>query len=303
VGGSLWLNQKRAVVGGTNGLSSLVGLFGNLGIVLDEGPHFLTVDGKLQLNLQDAPTSGVFATTDYLEASALYAYQIGNPYLGPYARAGFRTGVFPGYLYLASDSDPTGEVVVHRRDGSSESYTFGGEANPDDLRIQLASPFAPFILQEEVGANLKAATLDLKLLQATVATRLGWGFRQGIANDLLVVKGEERGSLVTLQEVGNYYTTGPLVGANANITFARWLFGQAEAGALLPVQDADRAGSSLRRRILVDMSGTAGLKFPALTSFLHASFDYSFRLQRDGYLTGKTMVDQSVMARVSLQIF
>lgn len=303
VGGSLWMNQKKGVVGGTNGVSALVGVFSNFGMVYDKGSHFLTVDAKLQLNLVDAPTSGVLASTDYLEAGALYAYNINNDYIGPYARAGLKTRVFPGYLYLAEDEESTGQVTVNRLDGSVERYSFGSEAHPDDLRIEVAEPFAPFILQEEIGANLKAVDLDLKLLELSVGTRLGWGFRQGITNGLLVAQGDERGAQVTLNEVDDYTTTGPIAGASANLTFARWLFGQAEMAALLPVQDADRAGSTVAKRVLLDASGTAGLKFPALTSMLHASFDYTFRLQRDGYLTGKTMFDQIIMARVSLQLF
>ena len=303
VGGTLWMNQKRSVVGGTNGVSALVGVFSNFGMVYDKGPHFLTVDAKLQLNLQDAPTSGVFASTDYLEAGALYAFNINNDYIGPYARASLKTRVFPGYLYLESEEDATGQVTINRLDGSAETYTFGSEADADDLRIEVAKPFAPFILQEEIGANLKAVSLDLKLLELSVGTRVGWGFRQGITNGLYVVQGDERGGQVTLNEVDDYTTTGPLAGATANITFARWLFGQAEIGALLPVQDTSRAGDDVGSRILLDASGTAGLKFPALTSKLHASFDYTFRLQRDGYLTSRTMFDQIVMARVSLQLF
>ena len=303
VGGSLWMNQKTGVVGGTNGVSALVGVFGNFGMVYDEGSHFLTVDAKLQLNLQDAPTSGVFASTDYLEAAALYAYNINNPYIGPYARAGFKTRVFPGYLYLADETVGAGQVDVNRLDGSVDRYSFGTEAHPDDLRLEIAKPFAPFILQEELGANLKAVDLDLKVLELSVATRVGWAFRQGITNGLFVVDGDERGAAVTLNEVDDYFTTGPLAGASANLTVARWLFGQAEVAALVPVQDRARAGSSVARQLLLDASGTAGLKFSALTSKLYASFDYTFRMQRDGFLTSKTMFDQIVMARVSLQLF
>ncbi len=303
VGGTLWMNQKRAVVGGTNGVSALVGAFSNFGMVFDRGPHFVTVDAKLQLNLQDAPTSGMFASTDYLEAGALYAYNINNPYVGPYARAGFKTRVFPGYLYLAEEETGAGQVVINRLDGEVETHLFGSEAHPDDLRLEVAKPFAPFILQEEFGANLKAVDLDLKLLELSVATRVGWAFRQGLTNGLLVVDGDERGASVTLNEVDDYFTTGPLAGASANLTFARWLFGQAEFAALMPVQNRTQAGDSAGSQVLLDASGTAGLKFPALTSKLHASFDYTFRLQRDGFLTSKTMFDQIIMARMSLQLF
>ncbi len=304
LGGSLWMNQKSHVVGGTNGVSALVGVFGNFGMVYDKGPHFLTVDAKAQLNLQNQPTSALFASTDYLEASALYAFNINNDFVGPYARAGLKTRLFPGYLYLAAENAREGTVEVHELGKADPSiYRFGGEAHPDDLRIEVAKSFAPLVMQEELGANLKAVNVDLKLLELSVATRGGWAFRQGFTGGLLVVDGPERGQRVVLNEVDDYTTNGPIVGASANLTFARWLFGQADFSALLPVQNRARAGESFGKRLLLDASGTAGLKFPALTSLLHASFDYSFRLQRDGYLTDALIFDHMVMARVSLQIF
>jgi hypothetical protein len=269
VGGTLWLNQRRAVVGNTNGVSALAGVFGNFGMVYDEGNHFLSVESRLQLNLRDPVTAGMFATTDYFEGSALYAYNINNPYIGPYARAGFKTRAYYGYLYLASEDESVGSgtVTVNRLNSPTpDVYQFGTEAHPDDLRIQVAKPFAPFILQEEIGANLKALDLDLRLLEVSVATRLGWGLRQGLTNGLLVVRGSERGDNIVLDEVDDYATNGPVLGANANVTFARWLFGQGQFGMMVPLQNRADAGPDVASRILMDLSGTAGLKLPALTS-------------------------------------
>src|SRR5690606_32456580 len=124
---------------------------------------------------------------DRWEAAALYAYNIGNPYVGPYARASFSTRVTPGYLYLEEEDGANVTVNIARANGDLETLTYGDEANQDDLRIRVAKAFAPITLQEEIGANLKAATIDLLLLKLDVATRLGFGFRQGFVNDLLVV--------------------------------------------------------------------------------------------------------------------
>ena len=57
------------------------------------------------------------------------------------------------------------------------------------------------------------------------------------------------------------------------------------------------------RRLLIDMSGTAGLKLPPLTSFLFASFDYTFRMQKDGYITPDLQFDHSLMARATISLF
>jgi len=301
VGGNLVFDQQSRVIGTTNGTSTVVGLFGNFSMVFDRGPHFLKVDSRLNVNVMDPRYASAFSTTDFFEGSALYAFNIKNPWVGPYARAGFRTKVYPGYLYLENDG-PSGVVNVNRLDGSVDSYAFGSQSNVDDLRIEVAKAFAPLVLQQEIGANLKAVDIDLRLFELSVATRLGFGFREGISNGLLVVDGQEDGGVVNLFEVDDYWTLGPVAGASATVTFARWLFGSAEAGVMVPVRDTDRAGSDFADRLLIDLSGTGGFKFPAL-SFFYASVDYTLRLQRDGYLTSNTQFAHSIMARANLQIF
>lgn len=302
VGGSLNFNQEANVVGTTNGVSALLGLFGNFSMVFDKGNHFLKVDSQLALTVRDPETADAFSTQDYFTGSALYAFNINNPFVGPYARFGFQTKVFPGYLYLEEEDAATGVVNVNRLDGSVETYTFGGEANTDDLRIKLADAFAPLILQEEIGGNLKAADIDLRLFDLSVATRLGFGFRQGITNGLLVVEGDERGTPVNLFEVDNYNTLGPVAGATATVTFARWLFGSGELGMMAPLKDYEEAGDNFGERLLIDLAATGGLKFPSL-SFFYATIDYTLRLQRDGFLTDDTQFAHSIMARGNLQLF
>ena len=301
-GGSLTLTHRENVVGGTSGVSALWGLFGNFGMVFERGSHFVSITSDLAVALNDPAVAHVASTQDRWEASALYAYNLGNPYLGPYGRASFSTRVFPGYLYVEEDDDVLMVEIAHT-DGTTETRTLGGEANQDDLRIKVAERLSPVVLQEEVGANLKAVDLDLLLLKATIATRLGFGFRQGITSDLLIVTGDEDDSPLRLAEVDNYDTLGPVLGATANVTVARWLFGTGNFGLLVPLQDTDRAGSDFGDRLLVDLAGTAGLKLPHLTRILYASFDYTFRLQKDGYIANDLQFDQTLMARVNLQLF
>jgi hypothetical protein len=302
-GGTLNLIHRENVVGGTSGVSWLAGLFGNFSMVYDRGSHFVSVTSDLALTLNDPAVASVASTQDRWDAAALYAFNLGNPYLGPYARASFSTRVFPGYLYLQEENRDTVTVNIQRLDGTIETRTFGDDASQDDLRIKVAEPFAPIILQEEIGGNLKAVSLDLLLLQLTVATRLGFGFRQGFVNELLVVRGDDKGTPVNLVEVDDYSTLGPVIGANGTVTFARWLFGAASFGMMVPLKDTDDAGRDFGRRLLIDLSGTAGLKLPPITNFLFASFDYSMRLQRDGYISRRTQFDQTIMARVNLSLF
>jgi hypothetical protein len=302
-GGSLSLTQRSNVVGGTSGVTALAGLYGNFSLVFDRGNHFLSITSDLALNLNDPAIAKVWSTQDRWDAAALYAFNINNPYIGPYVRGSFQTRVFPGHLYLESDDDQV-LVNIQRADGTTDSILIGDEANLDDLRIKVANPFSPITLQEEVGANLKAVSIDLLLLKLSVATRLGFGFRQGIMNGLLVPEGDPgEDNPLLLREVETYNTLGPVLGANATVTFARWLFGSAQFGMMVPLKDKEAAGDKFGGRLLMDFSGSAGLKLPALTSFLFASFDYTFRLQKDGFVINDVQFDQTLMARLNVTLF
>lgn len=302
-GGTVLFNQVRGAVGSTSGTTSQFGVFGNFGLVLDKGVHFVDVNAQLRLDLVDPITGSITPTHDRFEASGLYSYKLNNPYVGPYVRAAMRTRIFPGYLYLQRDS-AVGMVTINRLDGTTDNFVFGSQANPDDLRIRVAKAFAPLRLQEELGANLKAVDLDLVLIKLNVGTRIGFGFRQGFTNGLLVADSSEKADPVVLREVDDYSTLGPVVGATASVTFARWLFGSAEFGLLAPLLNTDKSASGTTQgRLLLDFSGTAGFKVPILANFLFASADYTFHLERDAFLTARTQFEHAVMVRVSVTLF
>ena len=305
-GGNMLFDQKRSVVGKTSGTAALIGLFGNFGLVIDKRPHFVDVDAAVQLDLVDPVTGSISPTRDRFEAAGLYSYKL-NRYVGPYVRAGMRTRVFPGYLYLSRERG-AGMVTINRLDGRNEVRLFGTGASPDDLRIRIASPFAPLRLQEEVGANFAAADLRLCLLtlaiKLAISTRVGFGFRQGITNGLLVVDGSEQADPLVLREVDDYSTLGPVVGANASITLARWLFGTAQLGVLAPLMNADKSASARTAgRLLIELSGTAGFRVPLATKRVFASADYTFALERDAFLTARTQFEHAILARVSVALF
>ncbi len=301
-GGNLLMNQRFNAVGNTSGTTNVLGLFGNFGLSFDRGPHFVDVTSDFRLDLLDPVTGSVWPTNDRFQASGLYSYKIKGAPIGPYVRASMQTRLFTGFAYLESNS-PTGAATINRIDGTTETIAFGTEANPDDLRIKVASAFAPLKLQEEVGANFKAVDLDLRLLKLSVGTRAGFGFRQGFMNGLLVVRGSEDDAPVVFDEVDDYTTLGPVIGADASVTFARWLFANGHFSALVPVTNTDDAGSSFGARLLIDLAGTAGFKVPILADFLYASADYTFRVERDGYITGQTQFEHSLMARATVTLF
>jgi hypothetical protein len=306
-GGTLMFNQRANAVGMTSGTNAQFGLFANFGLLFDKGEHLFDVAADMKLDLVDPYTGSVMPTSDRFSASGLYSYKINNPYLGPYVRGAMRTRIFPGYLYLETGRPTTTVNVVHL-DGTTTQQTIGNEANPDDLRVKVAKPFGPFMLQEEIGANIKAIDADLLLVKLNVGTRIGFGFRQGLMNELLVL--DEASSLeepqdpITLREVANYNTLGPVIGANASVTFARWLFGSAQFGLLAPIMNtSDSQSDGFAGRLLLDFSGSAGFKVPILTNLLYASADYTFRLERDAFITSATQFEHALMARASVTLF
>jgi hypothetical protein len=304
-GGTLMFNQRANAVGMTSGTYSQFGIFGNFGLLFDKGVHLFDVNASLRLELVDQYTGSVQPTNDRFEASGLYSYKINNPYFGPYVRGSMRTRIFPGYIYLQTP-DETTTVEIQKLDGTTEVQTIGNEANPDDLRVKVAKPFGPFLIQEELGANLKAIDLDLLLVKLNVGTRIGFGFRQGIMNGLYVVDGSDEAGTnpIRMREVDDYNTLGPVIGANASVTFARWLFGSAQFGVLAPITSRDKSRESgFGGRLLVDFSGTAGFKVPILTNLLFASADYTFRLERDAFITDETQFEHQLMARATVTLF
>jgi hypothetical protein len=303
-GGSLMFNQMRNAVGMTSGTTAQFGLFGNFGLVIDKGVHFIDVNAETRLDLLDPVTGSLTPTHDRFQASGLYSYKLNNEYLGPYVRGSMTTRIFPGYVYFENSADTITLNIVDHNGATIRTATLGNEANPDNLRYKVAKPFAPLQLQEEVGANLKAVAVDLSLLKLNVGTRLGFGFRQGLMNELLVVDGDERDNPVTLRQVDNYNTLGPVIGANASVTFARWLFGSAQFGVLMPVTSLDETrADGYAGKLLIDFSGIAGFKVPILTNLLFASADYTFRLGRDAFITNDTQFEHSLMARATITLF
>jgi hypothetical protein len=303
-GGNLMFNQKANAVGTTSGTTAQFGVFGNFGLVIDKGVHFVDVNAQMRLDLIDPATGSLTPTHDRFEASGLYSYKINNPYFGPYVRGAMKTHIFPGYIYFENTA-PTITLNLVDNDGAPiGTQTLGMQADPDSLRFKAAKPFAPLQLQEELGGNLKAVDADLVLLKLNVGTRLGFGFRQGLMNDLYVVEGDADAATVTLRRVDNYNTLGPVIGANASVTFARWLFGSAQFGLLFPVTSLDETqADGYGGKLLIDFSGTAGFKVPILTNLLFASADYTFRLERDAFITNDTQFEHALMARASITLF
>jgi hypothetical protein len=303
-GGNLMFNQKQNAVGTTSGTTAQFGVFGNFGLVIDKGVHFIDISADLRLDLTDPVTGDITPTHDRFQAAGLYSYKLKNKFFGPYVRASMNTRIFPGYVYFES-SQPTISVdITDDNDNVVRTETLGNEANPDNLRFKVAKAFAPFQLQEELGANLKAVDLDLVLLKLNVGTRIGFGFRQTFTNDLFVVDGDESDNPVTLRQVDDYSTLGPVIGANASVTFARWLFGSAQFGLLAPVMNRGESRSDkFGGRLLLDFSGSAGFKVPILTNLLFASADYTFRLERDAFITVDTQFEHALMARASVTLF
>ncbi|HEY5944555.1 MAG TPA: hypothetical protein VIV40_03650, partial [Kofleriaceae bacterium] len=75
-GGSLMFNQIKSGVGTTSGTAAQFGLFGNFGLVIDKGVHFVDVNAEMRLDLIDPVTGGLTPQHDRFQASGLYSYKL-----------------------------------------------------------------------------------------------------------------------------------------------------------------------------------------------------------------------------------
>jgi hypothetical protein len=94
-----------------------------------------------------------------------------------------------------------------------------------------------------------------------------------------------------------------MIGASAKVSFARWLFASGQFGVMAPLTNRDRAGKDFARQLLIDLEGTAGFKVPILTQLIYASADYTFRVERDGFITVGTQLQHSLMVRANVTLF
>ena len=208
-------------------------------------------------------TGSVMPTHDRFSASGLYSYKLRATRSSVRTSAASMRDAHVPRLRLprARHADGTIHDRAHRRH-RRDSRHVRHQANPDDLRIKVAKPFAPLQLQEELGANLKAVDLDLLARQAqrrhAHRLRLSPGVHERLARrarhaDRRAASGSAR-STTTRRSARSSART-------RRVTFARWLFGSAQFGLLAPMtQHATSRSPTTRPAACYRLLGHRGLQ-------------------------------------------
>jgi len=216
---------------------------------------------------------------DALALDGIYIYKW-LPWLGPYARVGVDTKLFPGSRRY---DEPTTVQVGHWSDDPDGTRTWVQDSEHANVtEFRLSNRFFPLVLDGGTGLNLDASLsyfLD-------VTTRLGVGVRQTWYDGLL--RGVEVPDVAggTFERVHDSFVKGFEGALILNARLTRWIIASAELEVIDPF---DSLGEPV-----VDLYTNAGLR---LSSF--ASLNYIVNLLYDRNVSNDPQVDQRLMLRFS----
>ncbi len=127
-------------------------------------PNFSRID---QIDLRKS--------ADRVELEAIYIYRILS-FLGPYARVGLESNIFPGTYYISDLERSIGASIFRCETEAACSLLTDAKGSAAD-RIDLSDFWDPLLIKQGLGVNLQAlqySWLDLRVL-------VGVGFRQEVA--------------------------------------------------------------------------------------------------------------------------
>lgn len=306
IGANLNLASNSNVVGQDDGFSTLFGLSLVGGLDYLYKRHEVRNTLKIQESWARTPVIDEFVkNTDTVELESLYNYFILD-WMGAFGRLGASSSLLPSEAVTA---DPTNYSVA-MLDGTTREFPTN--------RLELASAFEPFTLNESVGLFAEPITADaLKL-----SIRLGLGARETWAKGVLASKdNKDTADVVEYIELDNVYQAGGegFLGVSGKFYEKRISY-DIGASALIPFvtnDDTDRSAMELARYGLVGQAGTSvfdwmslnyqfrALKDPQLLDewqVQHAlllTFNYTF-IERDGGVSGPSVEDQLAEAQRKL---
>ncbi|MCB9638712.1 MAG: hypothetical protein H6727_07375 [Myxococcales bacterium] len=148
---------------------------------------FLNVElGFTIPNFTDVNQIDLQKSADRVELEAIYIYRILS-FLGPYARVGLETTIFPSAYYV-TDTGATGTSLFRCETETVCALVRDNNGNAAD-RVGVGDFLDPLLFKQGIGINLQAlqySWLDLRLL-------VGFGFRQEVARSVFqasVVEGQ-----------------------------------------------------------------------------------------------------------------
>lgn len=276
VGADMEFNRRSDLLGYPSGYGFTLG--GYLDFVAQYKPrdHLVYTRFKLEEKQVKLPGAPFVKDLDELRVDALYVWRL-LPWLGPYARIGTQTSLFPGYYDLGSDK--TEVVLVDAGGGTIRSL------GTHDGRFELQKPFAPVEVKGGVGLSL---ILSLSyLLDANV--RVGFGGRLLFNRGLLSGADDGETEAYEVFERGDAYQYGLETTVVASLRLTRWVLATTEFEFLEPVDDP--------KNPIIDWETTVGLR---LVSFV--SLNYIFKLLSDVERSDHLQTEHRVLLRFTWDI-
>jgi hypothetical protein len=257
---------REGVPGTTDTTEVGPGFYTDLALTWRGDPHFVFTRLKWEGAYTQEDWGRFEKELDRLRLDGLYAYGV-LPWLGPYARAGIDTPVFPSFLYFDA---PRGVVDAERPE---RALSAGSE-------FQTARAFAPLTLKEGVGLRAAAAwahVVDLWALAGVgarhVFTRGLWSEADDPSTDALEVQRRDDPSDV-----------GPEATLFLELTPARWLLLTTELEVFAPFDALDDPTLSLESEAALRLTSlfaiTYGLRLrrvPAISERLQWTHEVLFR--------------------------
>lgn len=212
--------------------------------------------------------------TDIFRVDALYSYRL-NPYLGPYARLGMETTIFPAISYF----EPRTDVVQLRRGAVVRTWPVRDE-------FYLAPNFFPLVLKGGTGLRLNTPSLPFLDFWALI----GVGGRITFAKDTYVSIDNSTTPAYEIEAVNSFGSPGlesTLVG-RANL--GRWVTLNTEFEVFLPF---DRPESPALR-----WDATTSLRLTAWVSI-----NYIYRMKWEPEIIEGLQQDHQALLRFSFKLF
>lgn len=212
--------------------------------------------------------------TDFLRFDALYAYRLIDV-LGPYARFGLETTLFPGFLYF----DEPRKVVPDKGAGAASTKVF-----------RITDPFLPVTLKPGAGLRMNTRPSRWVNLWALVGvggrfTYTGTTFKD--ADKPKEVTGNDDHEVEKVDSFRSYGLESTLV---LNLALTRWVVANTEFEGFVPFDDFTRP--TLR------WDNNIGLR---ITSFI--SVNYIYRLKYEPEFNEEFQHDHQVQLRFSYKFF
>ncbi len=274
------LSDSSDVVGSPNQSSySGVGYFDTY-LTYKNGPHFGSAileleEGFLRVDPETSESLPTQKTQDRLRADLLYTWFV-KEWVGPYARAGLLTNIFPSETLTTEDQF----IAYNRLDGTRDVIFV-----PANNNYRTSDSFGNLRFREGVGANFRL----FRNQHVTLNWRLGVGLRQNVFNGLYVNEDDAATEEIDLYQVDSFNQEGLETTITGNVRITRYLSYITDLEVFADFSDMGEP--------TVDWRNNLSLR---LTRYL--SLDYVLDILRFPQVVDQTQTSQSLLLRFSFDI-